>query len=359
MQYSGAAEGRRLPMVLEIVVGPVDRGACIKDLSQFPKENEYLYLPLSFVSPDGTPRVTISADGLGVRVIPVRINVNLSARTVEQLLEQKRRMHCAAFRFLVSELNIELARLTNEPEGSAEARLADERSKNQGDDYTVDGLCKRILEQFAAVLEKHEQREDWQYADDTIFQGLVTEMLDGRRWAVSKLRHWLEDHTTSISFVMGYSLRGANRRFTAYLTRVLNAKDTVEGRQEAALEVCRARGLLQEATDAGKQHPSPLVVAAADGAAAADIRLLIAAGFPVNGAEGKPSAAAKKAAKYGHVDVLGALLQAKAAVNASIKVLCNQSLWDCSATEFRGVYLTRTVLFCGDSLTLGAAPWCP
>ncbi len=111
LQYSGAAEGKPLPMVLEIVVGPVNRGACIRDLSQYPLEVEYLYLPMSFISPDGTPRFTISAAGLGVRVIPVRINVNLSARTVEEFLKQKKRMHCTSFRFLLGELKGELARL--------------------------------------------------------------------------------------------------------------------------------------------------------------------------------------------------------------------------------------------------------
>jgi hypothetical protein len=121
LQYSGAKEGRPLPMVLEMAVGPVDRGACIRELSQYPKELEYLYLPMSFVSPDGAPRFTISAAGHCVRVIPVRINVNLSARTVEELVGQKKRMHCAAFRFLLGELKCELARLAKE--GSAAARL--------------------------------------------------------------------------------------------------------------------------------------------------------------------------------------------------------------------------------------------
>ncbi len=34
-----------LPMVLELTVGAVDRGACIKELSQYPEEVEYLWVP--------------------------------------------------------------------------------------------------------------------------------------------------------------------------------------------------------------------------------------------------------------------------------------------------------------------------
>ncbi len=126
LQFSGAVEGRPLPMLLEMVVGPVDRGACIRDLSQYPLQIEYLYLPLSFVSPDGTPRFTLSADGLGVRVIPVRINANFSAPTLEQLVGQKKRMHCASFRFLVGELKGELPRLVER--GGAKARFATPQS---------------------------------------------------------------------------------------------------------------------------------------------------------------------------------------------------------------------------------------
>jgi hypothetical protein len=321
LQYSGAAEGRPLPMVLEMVVGPVDRGACIRDLSQYPKEVEYLYPPMSFLSPDGAPRLTVGAGGLGVRVVPVRVNVNLSARTVEQILGQKRRTHLAAFRFLAGELAGELALLA-EDRGAA-ARLARDGSRGQGGvQRTVEGLLGGIAGQFAAVLGRHEAVGEGAYADDAVFQGLVADMLDARRWAVSKLRVWLEDETEYVCFAADYPLRDAHRRLTAYLARAAGAAGLEEGaRRAATLEVCRARGLLRarvdEANDAGE---APLAAAAADGAAAADVRLLVAAGAAVNGAAGEPSAAATKAATYGHAEALGALLEARAAVNAAEQV---------------------------------------
>ena len=37
-QYSGAGQGKPLPMVLVTRTGAIDRGACIKDLSQYPGE---------------------------------------------------------------------------------------------------------------------------------------------------------------------------------------------------------------------------------------------------------------------------------------------------------------------------------
>ena len=343
LMYSGAAEGKPLPMVLEMVVGPVDRGACIRDLSQYPGEVEYLYLPMSFISPDGTPRFTISAAGLGVRVIPVRINVNLSARTVEVLVGQKKRSHCAAFRFLLCELKDELPRLAEA--GGAAARFAGDTTKNQGGTHTVEGLLEKIAGQCEAVLQKHAARAEEEFAVDAVYQGLSAEMLDARRWAVSKLRLWLEDRTMCICFVVGYSLRQAHRKLTAYLARTAGAVGTEQGRRAAMLEVCKARGLLRAGVDeANDEGEAPLVAAAADGAAAADMRLLIAAGCAVNGAAGKPSAAASEAAKYGHADVLGVLLEAKAAVNASAKVITDGSfVGNCICYEGKALPALRSL----------------
>ena len=47
--YSGAKEGRALPMVLQIRVGSVDRGASVSAFSQYQKEVEYLWVPGSFL----------------------------------------------------------------------------------------------------------------------------------------------------------------------------------------------------------------------------------------------------------------------------------------------------------------------
>jgi hypothetical protein len=38
VQYSGVGEGKPLPTLLVTVTGAIDRGACIKELSQYPEE---------------------------------------------------------------------------------------------------------------------------------------------------------------------------------------------------------------------------------------------------------------------------------------------------------------------------------
>ncbi len=356
LQYSGAKEGHPLPMVLEMMEGQVDRGACIRELSQYPEEFEYLYLPMSFISPDGAPRFIIRKAGLCVRVIPVRINVNLSARTVEELLGQKKRMHCAAFRFLLGELKRELARRAEESDAAAllafEIKTNDvEMKKNDifdltgSEDSTVEELLEGITRQVERVLAAHDGREERDYADGAVYEGLVTEMLDARRWAVSKLRLWLQDRTQSMRDVLLCSLRDAHRKLTAYLTRAAAAACTEEGRRAAALEVCKERGLLRarvdETNDSGE---APLVAAATDGASAEDMRLLVAAGCTVNGAEGEASPAAIRAAKHGHADALGALLEAKANVHAFDKVFAISAVPDMNFRQ-SNMYLPVAVFF--------------
>ena len=47
VEYSGAGEGKPLPMVIQTRASSIDRGACIKDLSQYPGEVKPEPLPRS------------------------------------------------------------------------------------------------------------------------------------------------------------------------------------------------------------------------------------------------------------------------------------------------------------------------
>merc|ERR1712217_928521 len=92
IQYSGAKEGRPLAMVLQIPVGSVDRGACIRDFSQYPAEVEYLWVPCSYIEPSGHVGLQVLPEGV-VKIIPVRMNANLIALTIDDLVGQKKKMH--------------------------------------------------------------------------------------------------------------------------------------------------------------------------------------------------------------------------------------------------------------------------
>jgi ankyrin repeat protein len=106
------------------------------------------------------------------------------------------------------------------------------------------------------------------------------------------------------------SLRDSHRLLESVAAH--NAKD-----QKAALLSCRLRGLvhkhIDEANDAGE---TVIQAAAAEGASAADIRLLVAAGAVVNASANGSTQALHLASTYGRVDAIAALLEAKANVLA-------------------------------------------
>ena len=73
-----------LPVLFEIDVGSIDRGAPLSFLSQFPGENEILIPPLSYLEVMGAP-YTMALGKAEVTVYPARINCNLKSQTMEQI----------------------------------------------------------------------------------------------------------------------------------------------------------------------------------------------------------------------------------------------------------------------------------
>jgi hypothetical protein len=55
LDFSGLRENKPNPMILEFRPTAVDRGASVQDFSQYPGEEEILYLPCSYVQPNGPP----------------------------------------------------------------------------------------------------------------------------------------------------------------------------------------------------------------------------------------------------------------------------------------------------------------
>ena len=279
IRYSGIKEGRRAAMALEIEIGAVDRGACISSFSQYPQEAEYLWLPCSFIAPVGHIRLESAAEGV-VRVVPARANANLTARTLDELVMQKKRTHLAAFRFLVSEVRTDLRRIA-ETRGAAK-RLADDPSKNDdpGQRLTVERLIDKVHSQCELVLQRHQQRPAEDYNIDSVYRALVTEALNTRAWAVSKLCLWLEEKGLFITLAMSRPLRTSHRDFVALSKRALAALpvQATAARRAAALELCKLRGLVEQSADETNEvGEDALTCAAADGLARSDLQLLMTA----------------------------------------------------------------------------------
>ena len=277
--YSGAAEGRPHAMVLEIEPSCVDRGAVVSGLSQYPKEVETLFLPMSYVAQSGERRVERSATG-DVTVVPVRASVNLKAERLEQLEEKKKSIHLTGFEFRVNEVRQRLQRLADE--GGAEARL--KRDKDRLGHFwkkahSVEGLVSAQVAKVEAVLSRHRARAAAEYSDDDVYRRLVSESLEAARMAESALLWWLRDKGAYLNVIQGYSLHEFHRHFESFLTLECGRVAGRDGRRAAALELCRRRGLLRaDANECDENGETPLIALAARGGSTDDVRLLHLAG---------------------------------------------------------------------------------
>ena len=107
LDYTGINSDKPLPLLLAVRVGAADRGACVRDFSQYATEMEYLFAPCSFVEPEGAESLEVTGAGV-VRVIPVRVRANASSTTVEELENSKKSLHMSAFKYLIHEVEMQL-----------------------------------------------------------------------------------------------------------------------------------------------------------------------------------------------------------------------------------------------------------
>ena len=84
LNYTGINSDKPLPLLLAMRLGAADRGACVRDFSQYATEMEYLFAPCSFVEPEGAESLEVTGAGV-VRVIPVRVRANATSATVKEL----------------------------------------------------------------------------------------------------------------------------------------------------------------------------------------------------------------------------------------------------------------------------------
>ena len=206
---------------------------------------EYLWPAGSYIESSG-PSFTAEGGGGLLTMVPVRINANGKARTVEELRTQKKDMHLNAFRYLLAETARDLERIAEEER--AHDRLARDPSRvwdledwTDGDTwklewllpgmsdgarvtFTVAGLLAHIGRQFKAVLERHAALPPERYNDDEAFHHIVTEMLETKAAAASALRWYIEDPELTIEAAMRRPLPTAHRGYLSFLERTLPEK---------------------------------------------------------------------------------------------------------------------------------------
>lgn len=148
------------------------------------------------------------------------------------------------------------------------------------------------------------------YMKDEIFRGLVTERLEAKSMAVSKLRLWLEDRILTLVEVVALPRRAAHRLLLLRLRAGLRAVSSLEERRRQALELCRVRGLVQaEVDEVNELKETRFIVAAADGESTETLQLLCDAGADVHAVNGRGYNALMMAALNGHAEAVQTLVK--------------------------------------------------
>jgi len=320
IEYSGVGEGKPLPFVIQTRTSSIDRGACIKEFSQYPGEVEYLWPPCSFLEPSGPSYLVEGSDSF-LTMLPVGINANGKALTVEELVTQKKDLHISVFKHAADDLHRELYKMAEER--AAKERLdRDWARKRDGNIHTVEGLLGKLEDGVLAVLQAHERTPPEDYLQEGKYRRMVVEMLDARTHALAALSFYLEDPTYDVAAMMSYSNEDLYRDYLSFLRRTLPTAG--EERVKCAEYLCRVAGLVESGADeVDRAGRTRLMAAAAVGAGSETVELLVAAGGNINAAVADRDSRERRAgwtalmyaAAAGNVAAVEALCRLKADVN--------------------------------------------
>jgi hypothetical protein len=246
-------------------------------------------------------------EGKQVVVIQVKININLKAQKIEDMIAKRQQMHLASFEFLEDSVKYDIQKIADENNAFNERLKEDKFRKN----YTVDEFVEGIVKQVQERRKMHKAIKSTDYLDNDIFRGLVIDMLDTAAMAQSKMRLYLDDKSLYIHDVSKLSLSAGHRMRIAHSTK--NLPEDPDQRREAATALCRLKGL-------GLQHTlnrdqKALIAAAANGLSLEDLKLLIDTGIDINQQDDDGSTAVYVAAQCGNAHCIESLVELGASVN--------------------------------------------
>ena len=263
INYSGISRGKSYPTLFLIHPAAVDHGADIKEYSQYPDEREYLWNPCSLIEAQGDSYVEVTADGI-LTIIPVRMNNNVKTLTLEELLDQKKKMHLSSFEIIINEIIEDLDKLadanetsirikkkiTEDPNTSVEANETliklkkKENSKEQSRlvQFFIEGIIFECKEKY----KRHQAKDAKDYANDPQYQQLVMEMLETKSSALSKkelCETALKQLRTGRTTVMLVSDQGDVSRLKELLAAHPNSvEEEADETKKTALHIAAKRG---------------------------------------------------------------------------------------------------------------------
>ncbi len=265
------------------------------------------------------PRYEIVQNNM-VLVLPLKININTKAQTVEEIISKRYDMHIACFRFLVDELRHELTETTLDLK--YQERFECDISKLfLPKNYKITGFADHISKQVDEVLTRHSNCNPSDFLDYKQYKQHVVEMLDTGDFARSKLQHYLKDRNQYLWNFLDYPLNASHFLHVGFVEDSLNDNKSNEESQR----LCELKGLFSIPCYNGGNC---LISAAALGLSSKDLRLLATVKdkndldksiVDVNAKDCFGYSAISMAAMNGHEHALQTLLELKADINTIAK----------------------------------------
>jgi hypothetical protein len=169
--------------------------------------------------------------------VPVRLNVNLKAETLDQLENKKKNWHMTSFQYRIDELRNQLKDMALV--GNAAARL--HKDGSQGATITVEQLIENLLTKVQAVKIRHGEVNVRDYANESLYRSLVSDSLDACRYARSILQLWLDDTSKRIEWCGDYPLLFGHRLLVSYLKLKIATSKTDDEITKHAKALCKVR----------------------------------------------------------------------------------------------------------------------
>jgi ankyrin repeat protein len=330
IKYSGLKKDRPFPVMLEMHVRSIDRGADISEFSQYQHEAEFHWPPGCFLELLGKRKELITYECEGapkqgiLSIFEVRVNCNLKTMTIDELLLTRKNIHLQTFSLLISDAK----RGLEDPRFLVEVKKR--LTKDDTKDFDSDGkhtgkpicdaksLVGKIVSQCKEVRKKHMLTKVGEYKSVESYRKLVQTMLETVTMAKSKVRGWMEDSDRKICLDYNCALRICHRERMSFLLGTLPAEENA--RQKQAEKLCIEMGLVgKKAAETNDLGEPRLVEAAAAGQAERDILLLLAAKANVNSTDKDGCSPLFAAARNGHVAIVKLLLDNKGGLNATNK----------------------------------------
>ena len=195
-----------------------------------------------------------------INKVQVRVNTNVKFRFLEELVEEKKRLHINTFKYVMDQLEKQLLDLAQSDDAKIRAAM-DQRDW----EVSATDLVTAIMQDCRAVVSLHSNREAEEYLDDGTYRAMVEESLAVKEMGRYKFLLWLEGSETAVE-IKSRGLLFCHRKWNVMQEQKLRLlRGDMHVRM--ALELCRSKGLLRsnDLEERDVSGETPLLKAAADG----------------------------------------------------------------------------------------------